>query len=509
MQIVQKTRHLKTLAIIMLLVGFLVGGFLIYYNNRSAQAADLKKFNAGNIISDSVFYNYSTMSASQIQDFLNSKVKSCNGDYTCLKDYRSSTVSKPVDSYCSGYNSSSSQSAAEIIYGVSQSCKINPQVLLVLLQKETGLVTHTGPGSWRYQTATGMGCPDTAACDSQYYGLFNQLYGAARQFKIYQAKPSNYRYVANRNNSIQWNPSASCGSTNVYIENQATAGLYNYTPYAPNQAALNAGYGTGNGCSSYGNRNFYLYFTDWFGTTAQTKLPDCNSKVPDVSCVWRLYNIYTRAEFLTINTAERDIAVKSGNWIFDGNAFYAYTKQVPGSTPIYRIYMPTQHFFTANSYERNVILSDKNNNDEGIAFYALPSTTVNNASYPVYRLYGNNGHFLNTSTSSFDNTYTREGVGFNAPSGAADAPQPSSGKENVYRLNGPEHFYTASTAEKDSLLKSGKWTDEGIAFYVDKSGSPVYRLNKNQHFYTLSNAEKDTAVKSGWQYEGVGWYIQN
>ena len=281
MQIAQKTRHLKTLAIIMLLVGFLVGGFLIYYNNRSAQAADLKKFNAGNIISDSVFYNYSTMSASQIQDFLNSKVKSCNGDYTCLKDYRSSTVSKPVDSYCSGYNASSSQSAAEIIYGVSQSCKINPQVLLVLLQKETGLVTHTGPGSWRYQTATGMGCPDTAACDSQYYGLFNQLYGAARQFKIYQAKPSNYRYVANRNNSIQWNPSASCGSTNVYIENQATAGLYNYTPYAPNQAALNAGYGTGNGCSSYGNRNFYLYFTDWFGNTANNQNISVISSLPD------------------------------------------------------------------------------------------------------------------------------------------------------------------------------------------------------------------------------------
>jgi uncharacterized protein with LGFP repeats len=53
----------------------------------------------------------------------------------------------------------------------------------------------------------------------------------------------------------------------VFIYNQATAGLYNYTPYQPNAAALRAGYGSGDDCSAYGNRNFYSYFTDWFGST--------------------------------------------------------------------------------------------------------------------------------------------------------------------------------------------------------------------------------------------------
>ena len=52
-----------------------------------------------------------------------------------------------------------------------------------------------------------------------------------------------------------------------YIQNQATANLYYYTPYQPNAAALRAGYGEGDGCSAYGNRNFYQYFTDWFGST--------------------------------------------------------------------------------------------------------------------------------------------------------------------------------------------------------------------------------------------------
>ena len=53
----------------------------------------------------------------------------------------------------------------------------------------------------------------------------------------------------------------------VFIQNQATANLYYYTPYQPNAAALRAGYGEGDGCSAYGNRNFYQYFTDWFGAT--------------------------------------------------------------------------------------------------------------------------------------------------------------------------------------------------------------------------------------------------
>ena len=53
----------------------------------------------------------------------------------------------------------------------------------------------------------------------------------------------------------------------MYIRNQATAALYIYTPYRPNQGALNNLYGTGDSCSSYGNRNFWRMFTDWFGST--------------------------------------------------------------------------------------------------------------------------------------------------------------------------------------------------------------------------------------------------
>jgi hypothetical protein len=64
---------------------------------------------------------------------------------------------------------------------------------------------------------------------------------AARQFMLYSNNPTRYGHVPGRVNSVRFNPDINCGSSNVYIENQATANLYNYTPYQPNQAALNAG----------------------------------------------------------------------------------------------------------------------------------------------------------------------------------------------------------------------------------------------------------------------------
>jgi hypothetical protein len=138
-------------------------------------------------------------------------------------------------------------------------------VILTTLEKEEGLVTATSPTSGQYQIAMGFGCPDTAACDSQYYGFYNQVYKAAWQFAEYTKEPSIWRYKVGAV-AIQYSPNASCGSSTVQITNQATANLYNYTPYQPNAAALANLYGTGNSCSSYGNRNFWTTYSDWFGS---------------------------------------------------------------------------------------------------------------------------------------------------------------------------------------------------------------------------------------------------
>lgn len=245
-----------------------VGSMASVSPTGSAAAANGADFDPGMIISDEVFYNSGTMSASDVQGFLNARVPSCRSGYVCLKDYRQATTSQPARSEgCAPYAGQASESAAQIIAKVAAACGINPQALIVLLEKEQGLVSDDWPTTRQYRSATGYGCPDTADCDANYYGFFNQLYHAAWQFKKYRANPSIRGYQAGRYNTIQWHPNAGCGSSQVYIANQATAGLYIYTPYRPNAAALANLYGTGDGCSSYGNRNFWRMFTDWFGST--------------------------------------------------------------------------------------------------------------------------------------------------------------------------------------------------------------------------------------------------
>lgn len=235
-----------------------------------AKAANLSLFKPGNIISDAAFFNSSTMTAGQIDSFFRGKVASCQTGYVCLKDYRQNTPNRAGDQYCNGYSGAGNESAATIIYKVAMSCGINPQVFIVMLQKEQGLVTHTWPSSWRYDMALGQGCPDTAPCDPAFAGFFYQIYGAGRQMKIYTEGRWFTYYAPGKTWNILYHPNSACGTGPVYVENKATSALYYYTPYQPNAAALRAGYGEGDGCSSYGNRNFFQYFWDWFGNPQGT-----------------------------------------------------------------------------------------------------------------------------------------------------------------------------------------------------------------------------------------------
>ncbi len=238
---------------------------------------------AGKIIDDYTFANTSTMSSAQIQTFLNSKVSSCDtngqqnsefGGPDLNKDGRvqrwewgkanyNQTTFPCLKDYTQG-----GKKASQIIYDVAQKYQINPQVLIVLLQKEQGLITDTWPLNIQYRSATGYGCPDTAPCDSQYYGLTNQLDWAAKMFRaILNASPSWYTPYVLGNNTIRFNPDASCGSSVVNIENRATQALYNYTPYQPNSATIAAPMGATVSCGAYGNINFLRYFNAWFGVT--------------------------------------------------------------------------------------------------------------------------------------------------------------------------------------------------------------------------------------------------
>lgn len=240
--------------------------------------ATLAGFSAGNIMDDIVMSKKDALTQTQIQSFLKSK-NSCNDrGLSRLTGYNSTKGWLKADGTTYYYNLKdghficmadqdfNGESAAHIIWQTAQDYNLNPQVLIVLLEKEQGLVTDTWPNyNVQYRSATGFGCPDTAPCDAQYYGLKNQIRQAASLFKeVLTGGWTNYPVGWNY---IQYNPSASCGGSNVYVKNRATSSLYRYTPYQPNQAALNAGWGAAYPCGAYGNRNFYNLFTTWFGST--------------------------------------------------------------------------------------------------------------------------------------------------------------------------------------------------------------------------------------------------
>lgn len=313
-----------------------------------ASAANGSDFDPGYIISDENFYSGSAMSQSEIQSFLNNKSSTCASGYTCIKDYRQSTWSRAADAMCAAYQGNANESSASIIAKVAQACKISPKVLLVTLQKEQSLITASAPTQARYDRAMGYACPDTAPCDAQYFGFYNQVYNSAWQFKRYGNPPGTSQrftwYPVGAVSNVLFHPNAACGSAPVRIRNAATAALYYYTPYQPNGAAVGNLYGLGDGCSSYGNRNFWRMYTDWFGSTSVNKNGSFDSAAGVYKGVsisgWSIDPNNTSSSYVWVNVDGQGGPVKADkplswfNTIFPGygsnHGFAATVAAVPG-----------------------------------------------------------------------------------------------------------------------------------------------------------------------------------
>lgn len=266
-----KAAQLRPVGVAIALLASLVTAIAVSSPTAEAAMPDPSQWDPGYIVSDAQFYDANAMTEAEIQAFLEARVPVCetwrsegpSDPIVCLKDYRMNTQNMTVDQFCPvPYVGAANERASTIIYKVAQACGISPKVILVTLDKETSLVSMTWPSAWRYTRAMGYGCPDTAPCIEAYGGLQKQIYLAAKQMKRYQANPQNYNYRAGRWNNIAYHPNTACGYSSVYIQNVATASLYNYTPYQPDSTALVGGQ---SGCSSYGNRNFWRYWWNWFG----------------------------------------------------------------------------------------------------------------------------------------------------------------------------------------------------------------------------------------------------
>ena len=180
------------------------------------------------------------------------------------------------------------RTAAELIYDASVKTGLNPQVILVTLQKEQSLILGNFSSDADLQRALdralGFGCPDSSPCGSIFLGFYFQLFGAfdstgSRYLGAASSLMKSFTTMQNgarvgRGPEIDANGSAAGdnpavrtsrkGDTinlpntlggydgvspvqSVLLSNFATTALYRYTPHVFN-----------------GNYNFWKYYTLWF-----------------------------------------------------------------------------------------------------------------------------------------------------------------------------------------------------------------------------------------------------
>ena len=116
-------------------------------SNTENTSATTAGFKPGNIITDYMMSNSNTMSVADIQSFLTRKNPCDYRDYNKYVSLMNSSAAKNKGYswhwenghfVCLSEERFNGESAAQIIYNAAQDYHINPQVLIVLLEKEQG-----------------------------------------------------------------------------------------------------------------------------------------------------------------------------------------------------------------------------------------------------------------------------------------------------------------------------------------------------------------------------------
>jgi hypothetical protein len=277
-------------------VALMLGVFCFGVMSGTALAA----FDKNRIIDDPVFNSVNTMSAASIDAFL-------NANNSCISSNSGFRAIDPVGySPSTGYQFGGHVTAGTVIAHAAQAYDLNPQVLLVTLQKEQSLVTTT-PGSANCSTRTiskamGYACTDSYQPNSytgidlysrngvvytavdltcvesiQKAGFSQQMIRAAWLLKFTQQRSlgnigwaiirgswdnsddlqscysgpvtQGWRQVCPSGPTTFYDGYTTIDGQSVHPESGATVALYRYTPHFP------------------GNQNFVTIWTSWFGGT--------------------------------------------------------------------------------------------------------------------------------------------------------------------------------------------------------------------------------------------------
>jgi hypothetical protein len=241
----------------------------------SALAQADPNFNPNKLIDDKIFADIQTFGGPQgVQKFLEIKgspLANTNSDFLVkLKEPEITMLKQSLEDPEPSLGRL--RTAAELIWDASVQSGLNPQVIIVTLNKEQGLISGQFNSDSELQRALdhamGFACPDSGGCDSLFPGFYYQLFGnldAAGNRYLGAAKslmksfgvpsgrgPMVNGAVAKVGDTIsiantQGSPYNAPAEQLVTLLNNATAALYRYTPHVFN-----------------GNYNFWKYFNEWF-----------------------------------------------------------------------------------------------------------------------------------------------------------------------------------------------------------------------------------------------------
>jgi hypothetical protein len=187
---------------------------------------------------------------------------------------------------------------------------------------------------------------------------------------------------------------------------------------------------------------------------------------PNAMPLYRFWSENLTDHFYTNSSDEG--ASAQGNYIPEGTSIYILDAPQNGTTPIHRFWLNdsrTDHFYSTDGAEKNLLLNDSNAHYEGIIGYVMMKESQN--ATPFFRLF----KIYNETT------------------------------------NDQDHFYTASEQEKNDTIASLNYADEGITGYgYTKESRPTFSkvhiylngqdiANTSSEEYTLTGLDSNTEYK--------------
>lgn len=161
-----------------------------------------------------------------------------------------------------------------------------------------------------------------------------------------------------------------------------------------------------------------------------------------------------------------------------------------------------------------------------LCLFLAPSAAFAVTPVNVYRFYDLRAgtHFYTASDAemvqvrqTLSSVMSYDGVAYTVD---AASPSATQGLYRFYDVRSGNHFYTASDAERDSVMAnlSSIYRYEGVAYMVSATPAtgavPVYRFHnvggEGAYFYTASATERDNVIATlgfAFRYEGIAYYV--